>query len=135
MMRTWTTFVAMLWIVMPAGAGAAQERPGPPPAPLVAPQRAEQSPEPNAAERAGQSGPRHADPVSGRQDDSGQRSHEVLRIGQDYTLMPGDATREIVIVAGNAVIEGHVDRDVVVVLGRTRLGSTAVIGGSLVSIG
>ena len=60
---------------------------------------------------------------------------QVLRIGQDYTLMPGDATGQVVVVAGNATIEGRVDRDVVVVLGRARLSSSAAINGSLIVIG
>ena len=61
--------------------------------------------------------------------------HPVLRIGQDYTLRAGDAIREAVVIYGTAVIEGRVDRDVVVVFGRAQLASTAVIDGSLVVVG
>jgi uncharacterized RDD family membrane protein YckC len=62
-------------------------------------------------------------------------SHEVVRIGQDYTLRAGDAVGQVVVVAGTATIEGRVDRDVVVVFGEARLASTASIDGSLVVVG
>ena len=58
-----------------------------------------------------------------------------LRIGQDYLLRAGDEVREVVIIAGNATIEGRVDQDVVVVLGAVRIGSTAVIEQNLVVVG
>jgi uncharacterized RDD family membrane protein YckC len=61
--------------------------------------------------------------------------HPVLRIGQDYTLSTGDAIREAVVIYGTAIIEGRVDRDVVVVFGRAQLASTAVIDGSLIVVG
>lgn len=60
---------------------------------------------------------------------------EVLRIGQAYTLPHGDAIRELAVVFGDATIEGHVERDVIVVLGKAHLASTASIGGSLVVVG
>ena len=59
----------------------------------------------------------------------------ALRIGQNYTLKSGDLAREVVVIAGDATIEGRVDRDVVVVLGKAQLASTAVIDGSFVVIG
>lgn len=59
----------------------------------------------------------------------------ILRIGQDYTLRAGDAVREVVIVFGDATIEGHVDRNVVVVFGRAQLAATASIDGALVVVG
>lgn len=59
----------------------------------------------------------------------------ALRIGQDYTLRANDTAREVVVIAGDAVIQGRVDRDVVVVLGKAQLASTAVIDGSFVVIG
>jgi uncharacterized RDD family membrane protein YckC len=62
-------------------------------------------------------------------------SHEVVRIGQDYTLKSGDAVGQAVVIAGTATIEGRVDRDVVVVFGEARLASTASIDGSLIVIG
>lgn len=61
--------------------------------------------------------------------------HPALRIGQDYTLKAGDIAREVLVVAGDAIIEGRVERDVVVVLGKVQLTSTAVIDGSFVVLG
>jgi uncharacterized RDD family membrane protein YckC len=57
---------------------------------------------------------------------------EVVRIGGDYTLASGDEVRSVVVIGGTATIEGHVDEDVVVVLGQARLSSTATINGSLI---
>ena len=62
-------------------------------------------------------------------------NNPALRIGQDYTLRTNDLAREILVVAGDATIEGRVDRDVVVILGTARLASTAVIDGSFIVIG
>src|SRR5258708_26919417 len=61
--------------------------------------------------------------------------YPVVRIGEDYTLKAADAAREVTVIFGDATIEGRVDRDVVIVLGSARLGSTAVINGSLVVVG
>jgi len=68
----------------------------------------------------------------------GDRVHwgyPVVRIGQGYTLKAGDAARNVTVIFGDAIIEGRVDRDVVVVLGSAQLTSTAVIDGSLVVVG
>jgi uncharacterized RDD family membrane protein YckC len=62
-------------------------------------------------------------------------NNPALRIGQDYTLRANDTARDVVVIAGDAVIEGRVDSDVVVVLGKAQLASTAVIDGSFVVIG
>jgi len=64
-----------------------------------------------------------------------QRWNPTLRIGQNYTLRATDAAREVVVIAGDAIIEGRVDRDVVVVLGKVQLASTAIVDGSFVVIG
>lgn len=64
-----------------------------------------------------------------------ERWREVLRIGQDYTLPAGDAVREVAVVFGDATIEGHVDRNVVVVFGRAQIASTASIDGAVVVVG
>jgi len=61
--------------------------------------------------------------------------YPVLRVGQSYTLKAGDIARDITVVFGDATIEGHVDRDVIVILGSAQLKSTAVIDGSLVVVG
>jgi uncharacterized RDD family membrane protein YckC len=59
----------------------------------------------------------------------------VLRIGQNYILEADAIVGEAVVVFGDATIEGRVDRDVVVVLGKAQLASTAVIEGSLIVVG
>ena len=59
----------------------------------------------------------------------------IVRVGQDYTLHAGDVVRDVRSVFGDVTIEGRVEQDVVVVLGTARLGSAAVVDGSLVVIG
>jgi len=59
----------------------------------------------------------------------------VLRVGQDYALKAGEAIRELTVVSGNARIEGEVLGDMVVVLGRVQLSSTAIVGGDLIVVG
>src|SRR5258708_30561843 len=61
--------------------------------------------------------------------------YPVVRIGQSYTLKAGETVREVTVIFGDAYIDGHVDRDVAVVLGSAHLASTAVVGGSLVVVG
>ena len=63
------------------------------------------------------------------------RWNPTIRVGQSFTLKANDVAREVVVIAGDAVIEGRVDRDVIVWLGKARLASTAVIDGSFVVIG
>jgi len=58
----------------------------------------------------------------------------VVRIWQDYQLASGRQVRGVLVIAGNATIDGHVDGDVVVILGTARLGSAANIDGSLIVI-
>jgi uncharacterized RDD family membrane protein YckC len=59
----------------------------------------------------------------------------AFRLGQDYRLQPGETVREVVVISGAATIEGTVQGDVVVVVGRVRLGSTAIIHGNLTVVG
>jgi uncharacterized RDD family membrane protein YckC len=61
--------------------------------------------------------------------------YPVLRIGQGYTLKAAETAHDVTVIFGDASIDGHVDRDVVVVLGSAHLGGAAVIGGSLVVVG
>jgi uncharacterized RDD family membrane protein YckC len=58
----------------------------------------------------------------------------VLRIGQPYVLKAGDTTRDVSGVMADVRIEGHVEGDVVVVLGDVTLAETAQIDGSLVVV-
>jgi uncharacterized RDD family membrane protein YckC len=57
-----------------------------------------------------------------------------IRVLQDYSLRAGDTARQVVVIGGDAKIEGRVTQDVVVVLGRAELASTAVVEGSFVSV-
>ena len=59
----------------------------------------------------------------------------VFRLGQDYILRTGTEVGDAVVVFGDARIEGRVDRDVIVVLGKADIASTAVIDGNLVVVG
>jgi hypothetical protein len=59
----------------------------------------------------------------------------AVRIGQNFELKADQAVRQALVIGGDAIIEGHVDRDVVVILGKAQLASTAVIEGSFVVIG
>jgi uncharacterized RDD family membrane protein YckC len=61
--------------------------------------------------------------------------NSILRIGQDYTLKAGDAAREVVVVFGNATIDGRVASNVVVVFGSARLSNMSFIGDSLIVVG
>ena len=58
----------------------------------------------------------------------------TVRVLQDYTLRAGDTARQLVVVGGDARIEGRVTEDVVVVLGKAEVASSAVIEGSLVVV-
>ena len=59
----------------------------------------------------------------------------ALRILESYTLKAGDEARQVLVIAGDATIEGRVDEDVVVIAGKAQLSATAAIEGSLLVIG
>src|SRR5262249_42570123 len=54
---------------------------------------------------------------------------------QNYTLGPEETARQVVVTMGDATLKGHVEEDVVVILGRAELSSGASIDGSLVIVG
>jgi uncharacterized RDD family membrane protein YckC len=60
---------------------------------------------------------------------------QVFRLGTDYVLHSGDSVREVVVVMGDATIEGHVRQSVVVVLGTATLAGTASIERDLIVVG
>jgi uncharacterized RDD family membrane protein YckC len=62
-------------------------------------------------------------------------SRPVVRVGQDYTLRAGEVVRELRSVLGDVILEGHVERDVIVVLGSVQVKESAVVDGALVVIG
>lgn len=74
-------------------------------------------------------------PAKGRESRHGQGGEPVVRIGQDYTLASGETIEELVVISGKVQIEGTVDGDMVVLLGRAELGSNAVVKGNLVVVG
>jgi uncharacterized RDD family membrane protein YckC len=59
----------------------------------------------------------------------------ALRILESYTLKAGDEVRQVLVIAGDATIEGRVDEDVVVIAGKAQLSATALIEGSFLVIG
>jgi len=62
-------------------------------------------------------------------------SNPALRVFQSYVLKAGDTARSVLVIANDATIEGHVEGDVLVVLGRAELRNTAVVDGSFVVVG
>ena len=58
----------------------------------------------------------------------------VLRIWQNYTLPAGESVRHVVVILGDATIDGHVNEDLVVILGHLRLGTSAVVDGDVVVV-
>ncbi len=68
-------------------------------------------------------------------EDGFRLSQPVVRVGQDYTLRPGEAAGGVRSVFGDLAVEGRVDRDAVVVLGNARVAAGAVVDGSLVVVG
>ena len=69
-------------------------------------------------------------------DDEPFRFHgPIIRVGQDYTLRGNETVRDVHTVFGDVTIEGHVEGEVVVILGSVRLSTTAVVEGSLVVLG
>lgn len=64
----------------------------------------------------------------------GDFGRPAVRIFQDYTLKPGETARAVVVIGGDAKIEGRVTEDVVVILGKAELASTAVVEGSFVAV-
>jgi len=59
---------------------------------------------------------------------------DVFRMGQDFTLGAGQSADEVVVVMGNATIDGHV-RELVVIVGTVSLGPAAVVDRTLTAIG
>lgn len=59
----------------------------------------------------------------------------IVRMGGNVFVSADETVEEVVVLTGTATIEGRVERNVVVVLGMARLGSTAVVDGDLVVMG
>ncbi len=76
--------------------------------------------------------PRSGTESETRPDGDRDRTKQVQRFGSDYLLESGETAREVVVVQGDATIDGTVLRDVVSILGAARLGGAARIEGDLV---
>jgi uncharacterized RDD family membrane protein YckC len=124
----------------PAAETKAQAAPAPatpeqaPPAPAVPrptrsqpPPRAEASPEPGEERITTLDSP--DDPCFGVGYNPG------FRLGQDQIVRKGDSFRDLAVVFGNVVVEGHVCGDLSVTLGDVRLASGASVEGTLVVVG
>jgi uncharacterized RDD family membrane protein YckC len=58
-----------------------------------------------------------------------------FRLGQDQVVRKGDAYRDLIVVFGNVLVEGHVCGDLSVTLGDVRLATGASVEGTLVVVG
>lgn len=126
---TFTTLRTAVVCILLAGASAtplpAQTTPGTTPQPPVEAPSAQPPVETPSAQ-----------PPVEQPDDSVQRYRRpVFRLFQDYTLRAGEGVPYLTVVLGDAVIEGRVRGDVVVVMGSARLAGAPHIGGSLVVVG
>jgi uncharacterized RDD family membrane protein YckC len=75
------------------------------------------------------------EPRESNDDSPFDNSQDRVRFGQDFTLREGDTANDVVVVMGNATIEGHARGDVVVILGAVRIGSNAIVDGDFVAVG
>jgi len=114
------------------------------PAPVVAqaprPPRAAEPPEPPTPPRTTEPPeappvPDAAEPRESNDDLVFDNDQDRVRFGQDFALREGDTANDVVVIMGNATIDGHARGDVVVILGTARIGSTAVIDGDFVNVG
>jgi uncharacterized RDD family membrane protein YckC len=73
-------------------------------------------------------------PPSQNERRSRRRRHnprEVVAIGNNARLKEGEEVDQVVVIHGNAEIDGKVNGDVVVILGRARLGPKALVNGDV----
>jgi uncharacterized RDD family membrane protein YckC len=104
---------------------AQQAPPAPPPAgpqAVPSPPQAEAPPQPPAD-----------DPDNDDFDDIDNTRQDVVRVGQGFTLGAGEEARDVVVIMGNARIDGRV-RDLVVVMGTVELGPAAVVDRNVTSV-
>jgi uncharacterized RDD family membrane protein YckC len=62
-------------------------------------------------------------------------SRDKVAVGSDVVLKAGEAKRDVVVVFGDATIDGTVNNDLVVVFGTARLGPTAEVKHDVVVVG
>jgi hypothetical protein len=80
--------------------------------------------------------PAGADPDRVRRPcDARAAARPIVRVGQNYRVQEGEATDDVTVIFGSALVEGEVCGDLVVVLGSAQLSDRAYIRGSLVVVG
>ena len=127
----WSWIVVAALMLVTANLTAQQDQP-PPEQPPVSPAVAPDLPQPDAVDAAEEAEEQTQEqtiepaPVGTAVSEQAPRP-SVLRLGSDYTVALGDRVRELTAVAGSVTIEGQVEREVVVILGTTRLASTAIV--------
>src|SRR5262245_20435842 len=98
-----------------------------PPAPVKPSQRAVPTPPPPVEV------PEPA-PVEPQEFEQIRYTRPAFRLWSPYVLAAGKESGDVTVIMSDATIEGHVDGDLVVVMGNLRIGRTAVIDGSVVNV-
>lgn len=134
--------MVLLIAAIGGAAGLGAQAPDAPPPP---PDSTRQVPPPDADRQAPTDADRQAPPPDVERPDPlppedpfggfGRSSRAAFRIGGDYRLNAADRVREVVVIFGNADIDGTVDQHVVVILGTARLGPNARVGDDFVIVG
>ncbi len=95
-------------------------------------ERAPRAPRP-PAEPASPVPPPEPPDVDDDPDALAERGQDIVRVGQDFTLAEGDEASSVVVIMGNATINGRA-RELVVVMGTVTLGPRARIDQQTVSV-
>ena len=74
-------------------------------------------------------------PVPERPRNAGRRGDEIVRFGSDVIVNRGETVEEVVVIAGNATINGEVDGELTVVGGNATLGPEAVVRDDVTVVG
>lgn len=108
------------------GRAARPPRSAPPPAPAPAPVRTDDPAAPPVGEE-------RVTPVAGPCD--GFHRNPGFRLGQDQVIRQDETVRDLAVVLGNVVVEGHVCGDLSVTLGDVKLAANSSVEGTLVVVG
>lgn len=125
--RRFVAGLAVAALAISLGSAQAQTRPRSPVTPEAAPAPPAPAPEP-----VGPRLPDGSDPPYQRQP---TRLRDVVRVGGPFDLAADDSAMNVTVIAGDALIAGRIERDVVVVLGTAEIAASAIINGSLTVIG
>ena len=74
-------------------------------------------------------------PVPERPRNAGRRGDEIVRFGSDVVVNRGETVEEVVVIAGNATINGEVDGELTVVGGNATLGPEAIVRDDVTVVG